>query len=56
MSRVLTNYPAPMFKQVRLQAARGRMLMDGMVAASAAFDIRTLRSPGTPLLESVGNR
>jgi len=66
-------------KQVRLQAARGRMLMDGLDAASAAFevgyesasqfsreysrffgqppmrDIRTLRSPGAPLLESVGN-
>jgi len=64
-------------KQLRLQAARGRMLMDGVDAASAAFevgyesasqfsreysrffgqppmrDIRTLRSPGAPLLESV---
>jgi AraC-like DNA-binding protein len=66
-------------KQLRLQAARGRMLMDGMDAASAAFevgyesasqfnreysrlfgqppmrDIRTLRSPGAPSLESVNN-
>ncbi len=67
-------------KQLRLQAARGRMLMDGLDAASAAFevgyesasqfsreysrffgqppmrDIRTLRSPGAPPLESVGNQ
>jgi AraC-like DNA-binding protein len=67
-------------KQLRLQAARGRMLVDGLDAASAAFevgyesasqfnreynrffgqppmrDIRTLRSPGAPPLESVGNR
>jgi AraC-like DNA-binding protein len=67
-------------KQIRLQAARGRMLMDGLDAASAAFevgyesasqfnreynrlfgqppmrDIRTLRSPGAPPLESVANR
>jgi AraC-like DNA-binding protein len=67
-------------KQLRLQAARGRMLMDGLDAASAAFevgyesasqfnreysrifgqppmrDIRTLRSPSAPPLESVGNR
>ena len=67
-------------KQLRLQAARGRMLMDGLDAASAAFevgyesasqfnreysrffgqppmrDIRTLRSPGAPPLESVSNR
>ena len=67
-------------KQVRLQAARGRMLMDGLDAASAAFevgyesasqfnreysrffgqppmrDIRTLRSPGAPLFESVSSR
>jgi AraC-like DNA-binding protein len=64
-------------KQLRLQAARGRMLIDGLDAASAAFevgyesasqfnreysrlfgqppmrDIRTLRSPGAPPLESV---
>jgi len=67
-------------KQLRLQAARGRMLVDGVDAASAAFevgyesasqfnreysrlfgqppmrDIRTLRSPGAPPLESVSNR
>jgi AraC-like DNA-binding protein len=67
-------------KQIRLQAARGRMLMDGLDAASAAFevgyespsqfnreysrffgqppmrDIRTLRSPSAPPLESVSNR
>jgi AraC-like DNA-binding protein len=67
-------------KQLRLQAARGRMLIDGLDAASAAYevgyesasqfnreysrffgqppmrDIRTLRSPGAPLLESVANR
>jgi AraC-like DNA-binding protein len=66
-------------KQLRLQAARGRMLMDGLDAASAAFevgyesasqfsreysrffgqppmrDIRALRSPSAPPLESVGN-
>jgi AraC-like DNA-binding protein len=64
-------------KQLRLLAARGRMLIDGLDAASAAFevgyesasqfnreysrffgqppmrDIRTLRSPSAPLLESV---
>ena len=63
-------------KQLRLQAARGRMLMEGVDAASAAFegcesasqfnreysrffgqppirDIRTLRSPGAPSLESI---
>jgi AraC-like DNA-binding protein len=63
-------------KQVRLQAARGRMLVDGLDAASAAFevgyesasqfnreysrffgqppmrDVRTLRSPGAPPMES----
>jgi AraC-like DNA-binding protein len=63
-------------KQLRLQAARGRMLVDGLDAASAAFevgyesasqfnreysrlfgqppmrDIRTLRSPGAPPLDS----
>jgi AraC-like DNA-binding protein len=67
-------------KQIRLQAARGRMLIDGLDATNAAFevgyesasqfnreysrlfgqppmrDIRTLRSPGAPPLESVGNR
>jgi AraC-like DNA-binding protein len=67
-------------KQFRLQAARGRMLIEGLDAASAAFevgyesasqfnreysrffgqppmrDIRTLRAPGAPLLESVANR
>jgi AraC-like DNA-binding protein len=66
-------------KQIRLQAARGRMLMDGLDAASAAFevgyesasqfnreyrrffgqppmqDMRTLRSPGAPPLESLSN-
>ena len=64
-------------KQLRLQSARARMLVDGLDAASAAFevgyesasqfnreysrlfgqppmrDIRTLRSPGAPLWESV---
>jgi len=79
--RVLTAMsPLQYQKQIRLQAARGRMLMDGLDAASAAYevgyesasqfnreysrffgqppmrDIRTLRSPGAPLLESVGNR
>jgi len=67
-------------KQLRLHAARERMLMDGLDAASAAFevgyesasqfnreysrffgqppmrDIRTLRSPDAPPLESVSNR
>jgi len=66
-------------KQLRLQAARGRMLIDGLDAASAAFevgyespsqfnreysrlfgqppmrDIRTLRAPEAPPLESIGN-
>ncbi len=79
--RVLTAMsPLQYQKQVRLQAARGRMLMDGLDAASAAFevgyesasqfnreysrffgqppmrDIRTLRSPGAPSLESLSNR
>ena len=67
-------------KQLRLHAARERMLIDGFDAASAAFevgyesasqfnreysrffgqppmrDIRTLRSPGAPPLESAANR
>jgi AraC-like DNA-binding protein len=66
-------------KHLRLQAARGRMLVDDLDAASAAFevgyesasqfnreysrlfghppmrDIRMLRSPGAPPLESVRN-
>ena len=76
--RVLTAMsPLQYQKQVRLQAARGRMLVDGLDAASAAFevgyespsqfnreysrffgqppmrDIRALRSPSAPPLESV---
>jgi AraC-like DNA-binding protein len=76
--RVLTAMsPLQYQKQLRLHAARGRMLMDGLDAAGAAFevgyesasqfnreysrffgqppmrDIRTLRSPGAPPLESV---
>jgi transcriptional regulator GlxA family with amidase domain len=67
-------------KQLRLQAARGLMLLNGLDAASAAFevgyestsqfnreysrffgqppmrDIRTLRSPNAPPLESVISR
>jgi AraC-like DNA-binding protein len=67
-------------KQLRLHAARERMLMDGLDAASAAFevgyesasqfnreysrffgqppmrDIRILRSPSAPPLESMSNR
>jgi AraC-like DNA-binding protein len=67
-------------KQLRLHAARERMLVDGMDAASAAFevgyesasqfnreysrlfgqppkrDVRTLRLPGAPPLESAGSR
>jgi AraC-like DNA-binding protein len=79
--RVLTAMsPLQYQKQLRLQAARGRMLIDGLDAASAGFevgyesasqfnreynrffgqppmrDIRTLRSPGAPALESVSNR
>ena len=78
--RVLTAMsPLQYQKQFRLQAARGRMLMDGLDAASAAFevgyesasqfnreysrffgqppmrDIRALRSPSAPPLESVNN-
>jgi AraC-like DNA-binding protein len=76
--RVLTAMsPLQYQKQLRLQAARGRMLMDGLDAGSAAFevgyesasqfsreysryfgqppmrDIRILRSPGAPVMESV---
>ena len=79
--RMLTAVsPLQYQKQLRLQAARGRMLMDGLDAASAAFevgyesasqfnreysrffgqppmrDVRTLRAPGAPLLESVMSR
>jgi AraC-like DNA-binding protein len=79
--RMLTALsPLQYQKQLRLQAARGRMLMDGLDAASAAFevgyesasqfnreyrrffgqppmrDIRTLRSPTAPPLESDGSR
>jgi AraC-like DNA-binding protein len=67
-------------KQLRLHAARARMLVDGLDAATAAFevgygsatqfnreysrffgqppkrDVRTLRSPGAPPLESVSHR
>jgi AraC-like DNA-binding protein len=77
--RMLTAMsPLQYQKQLRLQAARGRMLMDGLDAASAAFevgyesasqfnreysrlfgqppmrDIRTLRSPSAPPMESAG--
>ena len=76
--RILTAMsPLQYQKQLRLQAARGRMLIDGLDAASAAFevgyesasqfnreysrffgqppmrDVRTLRSPGAPPLESL---
>jgi len=79
--RELTSMsPLQYQKQLRLQAARGRMLVDGLDAASAAFevgyesasqfsreysrffgqppmrDIRALRSPDVPPLESVGIR
>ena len=79
--RVLTSMsPLQYQKQFRLQAARGRMLMEGLDAASAAFevgyesasqfnreysrlfgqppmrDVRTLRSPGAPPLETVGQQ
>lgn len=79
--RVLTAMsPLQYQKQLRLHAARERMLMDGLDAASAAFevgyespsqfnreysrmfgqppmrDIQTLRLPGAPPIEAVGNR
>jgi AraC-like DNA-binding protein len=79
--RMLTAMsPLQYQKQLRLQAARGHMLVDGLDAASAAFavgyesasqfsreysrhfgqppirDIRTLRSPDAPQLESVVSR
>ena len=79
--RVLTAMsPLQYQKQLRLQAARARMLMDGLDAASAAFevgyesasqfnreysrffgqppmrDIRALRAPSAPLLESSSNQ
>jgi AraC-like DNA-binding protein len=77
--RALTSMsPLQYQKQMRLQTARGRMLIDGLDAASAAFevgyesasqfnreysrlfgqppmrDIRTIRAPGAPPLESSG--
>jgi len=77
--RMLTAMsPLQYQKQLRLQSARGRMLVDGVDAATAAFevgyesasqfsreytrffgqppmrDIRALRSPTAPPLESVG--
>lgn len=79
--RALTSMsPLQYQKQLRLQAARARMLVDGLDAASAAFevgyesasqfnreysrlfgqppmrDIRTLRSPSAPRLESFALR
>jgi AraC-like DNA-binding protein len=79
--RVLTAMsPLQYQKQLRLQAARGRMLMEGLDAASAAFevgyesasqfnreysrffgqppmrDVRTLRLPSAPPLESVSTQ
>jgi len=79
--RLLTAMsPLQYQKQLRLQAARGRMLMDGLDAASAAFEVgyesasqfsreysryfgqppmrnvRALRSPGAPPIESVSSR
>jgi AraC-like DNA-binding protein len=79
--RVLTHMsPLRYQKQLRLQAARGRMLVDGIDATTAAFevgyesvsqfnreysrffgqppmrDIRTLRSPAAPPMESIGHQ
>ena len=79
--RLLTAMsPLQYQKQLRLQAARGRMLMDGLDAASAAFevgyesasqfnreysryfgqppmrDVKALRSPSAPPIESVNSR
>jgi AraC-like DNA-binding protein len=79
--RVLTNMsPLQYQKQLRLQAARARMLVEGLDASTVAFevgyesvsqfsreysrffgqppmrDIRTLRSPGAPAIESIGDQ